>query len=182
VNGGNGNPNPRQFDATELRRIAEAAHGQRNENLVLVLDGAGKPQVIRETAPNPTALLRIHTRKKVNRDTFRNITLDPDDFDGRPRGADDTPIPVHLAYDALFWSESAFEKFVLPYYCGVDPDQVGKLMERFKNPRVIAVAHIPPSETTLGNRSLELDSTGLVVLKTKEDGGFEWTPLTEFLR
>lgn len=86
-------------------------------------------------------------------------------------------------YDAIFWSESAFDKFVAPYYVQVgDLYQAMLIRAMFLDPAVIAAIHIPGSEIIEGDGSgsspcpppliPDGDKTlGLHVLTLKPGGG-----------
>ncbi len=50
--------------------------------------------------------------------------------------------------DALFWTESAIEKFFIPYYEAqrlLDPDKMDKLKKLYRDERTVALGHMPPS-------------------------------------
>ena len=56
--------------------------------------------------------------------------------------------------DALFWTESAIEKFLFPYYEQLrifDLDYLDRLKAAFYDPksghRIVAIAHVPPSHS-----------------------------------
>jgi hypothetical protein len=52
-------------------------------------------------------------------------------------------------FDALFWTASAIEKFVLPYYHAqrlLTPEQMAKLMEAYQRADIVAIAHMAPSK------------------------------------
>jgi hypothetical protein len=100
------------------------------------------------------------------------------------------------AADAVFWSESAVEKFLVPYYASVAGDRAeqaaGKLLNVFNRGRhhrvgvilneaePLAIAHIPKSEyvTVDGEQP---GATGLHVVTVSEADGVTATPLEQFL-
>jgi hypothetical protein len=52
-------------------------------------------------------------------------------------------------YDALFWSMSSVDKFVIPYYVGVDDiPAAARVRSTFANPASIALIHLPGSSYT----------------------------------
>jgi hypothetical protein len=53
-------------------------------------------------------------------------------------------------YDALFWSSSALEKFVVPYYAMIaGVDRATRLRDTFLTPAVFMIAHDPNTEETM---------------------------------
>lgn len=53
-------------------------------------------------------------------------------------------------YDALFWSSSALEKFVVPYYAVIGGvRRAERLLDQFLTPEVFMIAHDPNTEETL---------------------------------
>lgn len=53
---------------------------------------------------------------------------------------------VQTSLDALFWSQSAVEKFLLPYYVRVLPEHEFNILRRaMEDPRVHALGHRPPT-------------------------------------
>lgn len=56
------------------------------------------------------------------------------------------PQNVQKSLDALFWSQSAVEKFLLPYYVRVLPEHEFNILRRaMEDPRVHAIGHRPPT-------------------------------------
>ncbi|HEX8318456.1 hypothetical protein [Longimicrobium sp.] len=110
-------------------------------------------------------------------------------YNQKPKGGKPT------AADAVFWSESAVEKFLVPYYASVAGDRaeqvVGKLLNVFNRGRQkrvgvvlddaepFAIAHIPKSEyvTVDGQQPA---ATGLHVLAVSSSEGVSATPLEQF--
>lgn len=129
-----------------LRRLAEKADGLRDQDLALVQRADGQLDVIPiDLVGEGQVLYRLRTPSRYpadQRPQFELVLTPP------PPGA---PFDARARYDALFWSESAVEKFLLPYYHRVrTPEQVLELARAFRdNPNVYAVGHVPPTEYDL---------------------------------
>lgn len=129
-----------------LRRLAEKADGLRDQDLVLVQRADGTLDVVpADQAGADLVLHRLRTSSRYpadQRPQFGLILTPP------PPG---TPFDARSRYDALFWSESAVEKFVLPYYHRVrTPEEVLQLARAFRDdPNVYAIGHIPPTQYDL---------------------------------
>lgn len=60
------------------------------------------------------------------------------------------PIEIDQKFDALFWSYSAIEKFVYPYYCGAEGlDYTLKVYQEYTTQRAFLMAHSDDTEYTL---------------------------------
>ena len=143
-----------QLDATELRKLAERADGLRNRNLKLVVRN-GRLALIegnraaRTEQGAPT--LRTNDRILPSRRPRFTVQLI---ITGRK-----VTIPLRNKFDAFFWSESAIEKFVVPYYSRIWPAaQVQALFEGFANdPFAIGVRHPPESDASVFNAGPPLE-------------------------
>lgn len=136
-----------RFTAQELRLMAEAADGMRGEDLVLISknrdDGSG---VVLDVIPEKDLdsalhkeLLKCRTDLKVgNPPTIEHIKIKAKDNQKEESLLD--------RCDALFWTESAVEKFVIPYYVGVlGLHSTVEVWRAFDDPKVYALAHLPRS-------------------------------------
>lgn len=102
------------INAVQLRGIADAAASLRGPDgmplyLVAVPDGLGSvvPELRFGPEPPPNTLLELDTYEVApEREHPNAVILD----------VDSDAIDLVPKFDAVFWSESAVEKFVLPYY------------------------------------------------------------------
>jgi hypothetical protein len=138
-------------DASELRRVAEAADGLRDRELALVIrtqPGEGSPRLelipVSEVDRGDLQVCPVRTQS-VMRDRpapFR-VTLQLREHD--------RPLELQLEYDALFWSEAAVEKFFFPYYRRVlRRDMFRRLESAFyegdeHGRRIVAFGHLVPT-------------------------------------
>ncbi|HEY0023853.1 MAG TPA: hypothetical protein VGB24_13115 [Longimicrobium sp.] len=140
--------------------------------------------------PDPTDVQSVLARGSAGDGTNKPRVVNLLDlYDQKPKGGEPTPA------DAVFWSESAVEKFLVPYYASVAGDRaeqaVGKLLNVFNRGRQkrddvvlddaepFAIAHIPKSEyvTVDGEQPA---ATGLHVLAVSSSEGVSATPLEQF--
>jgi hypothetical protein len=143
-----------ETDATGLAWLAETADGARNSELILVLDKDDQPRLRvedpkndeeRKNAVRPDDRIVVKVMVKTptiqkNRTRIQQIIL-------TAAGRQQTVDPAE-GYDALFWTESAVEKFLYPYYRSqrLWDKRMEKLMERFNSdPNLMAVMHQAPS-------------------------------------
>ena len=131
--------------ANDLRWLAEKADGLREQHLALVTNDDGKLDVIKrdQLKPGQPVILDVET---------------PDEGPGIPGDAKIRIEHRGVMYgagttldqaDAVFVTQSAVEKFVLPYYMRFKSGaQVQALQNMlFRDPLVICAPHIPPSLT-----------------------------------
>ena len=128
-------------NAQDIAWWAETAHGLAGEKLVLAENSTG---------------LRI-----AKRNDLTNADKVVCEVDATPR-VPDRPKPEMIAFrapghstielknecDALFWTESAIEKFFIPYYEAqrlLSDDDMNKLKATYREKDVVAMGHIPPS-------------------------------------
>lgn len=132
----------RPLTANELRKLAEAADGIRDKTAYVVWSG-DEPQVKTKLDDGDELIVECKTRNDTKaRAAFKSIMLDPPLID-----ANGKPIE-HIAdkYDAMFWSEAAVEKFVIPYYARFkSPQDLVRIRDAFIHPATIAVIHPPVS-------------------------------------
>ena len=162
---------PPVLDAHTLRLLAEAADGRRGENYAIFHDGSGYA-VSPESRRDGTKLVSVRTavRAPTRRKAERLVHI-------QPPGRETTPLPDDV--DAIFWSESAVEKFVLPYYQRLlSRREMNDLIDAHESADVIAILHIKPSIYRTVRAKEELG----VALQTDEKGELEVLPLTEWAR
>lgn len=142
--------------ATDIRRLAEALDGDRNRVVTVVLRG-GKPTHLQKgesTAQGETELFTVETDDLApGRESLRGVKVAPRIKAPKTGAPIDQVVDV---FDALFWSEPAVRKFVLPYYLGLlTPKDVDDLWRTFLGEpvdgrpgrTVYAFGHLPYSET-----------------------------------
>jgi len=95
---------------------------------------------------------------------LRSITLDPPVVDA-------TGAPMRdfaTRYDAMFWSEAAVEKFMLPYYMRHrTPAEVASIRDAFNHASVCAYIH-PPTSGIIALTSARTDGRTLEALTLEE--------------
>jgi hypothetical protein len=144
-------PSPWPPDAAELRRVAEAADGLRDQELTLV---------IRRTSPTATPRLEIVPSSARSADDVVVCPVETHNvMRERPRPfrvllqvtERDRPLEIQVAYDALFWSEPAIEKFFFPYYRRVLRREVFRQLESEfydgdeSGRKIVAFGHLLPT-------------------------------------
>jgi hypothetical protein len=103
-------------DASELRRVAEAADGMRDQELTLVIRGGSSVDLphlevvpTRHVLADDVRICSVGTRSVMqDRPKPFRVVLQVRETD--------QPLELQMEYDALFWSEAAVEKFFFPYY------------------------------------------------------------------
>ena len=128
-----------EVSAHDLRVLAEQLDGTRGVTLCVVRDAVGKLQVAEDTpASRASAILVVNTPDVPPRTTrIQRIDITPPPI---PEQAGD----IATEFDALFWSQSAVEKFLVPYYARLLLlDDVKRLSATFEQPDVYAIAHYP---------------------------------------
>jgi hypothetical protein len=95
------------LNAVDLRKWADAASSYRGGAPFWLVYRDGEEPIIRESeSPPDGAVFGVDTREVCDRPKPSSVVID---CDGSNRD-------LVKAYDALFWSEAAVEKFVIPYY------------------------------------------------------------------
>ena len=119
--------------ANDLRKLAEEADGTRGEDIYFVLK---EGELVRAAKQPTSGVLYLTVNTKWNGEGLQGtdqIKLD--------RGQ------VSPTADALFTSQSSFEKFALPYYIRtMRPDDLKEKLEKLYAADVIAVEHEPGSD------------------------------------
>jgi hypothetical protein len=134
------------MDARELRHLAEAADGQRKRVLALVWNDVDRSYVLEELGSSSNeVVLQLFTPFVV--DDRRRIA---EMVQVKNLGGEVFPLPKDV--DAIFWSEAAVEKFVIPYYARVlGVDGVRALWDAFRDPTIIAIIHYEPTRYAFRN-------------------------------
>lgn len=157
----------RSLTASELRRLAEAADGIRDQTAYVVW-GTNGPEVKTRLEKGDELIVECETSSEVKaRPVFKSIALDPPivDSEGNP------VTHVEAKYDAMFWSEAAVEKFVIPYYARfMTPDDLVRIMTAFNHPASIAMIHPPLSDAQFVTslRTSRTGKSGVEVLGLRE--------------
>ncbi|MEO8335876.1 MAG: hypothetical protein ABI664_12940 [bacterium] len=101
------------IDANVLRLLAEAAEGLRNQDLVLVTR-ADVPILVAagDVLGTDTVLTAVRTDDAVTRSQRPAFELELQIDDG-------PNVPLSSDYDSSFWSLSAVDKFMIPYYARI---------------------------------------------------------------
>lgn len=162
----------RQTDAFELRRLAEAADGQRKKDLAIVRNELGHLDLIPEDqAKEDEIVLLVRTNSREKQRDPLNVEISRASF-ARSKN-------LGTEYDAIFWSASAIGKFAIPYYCSINdsPEAHEKLLAAFeKNADAVCIVHSPPTTYSIFKVGM-LSRTENAML----DGGIEFVTVDEFL-
>ena len=134
-----------RITANDLRFAGEEADSIRGEPAFLVVDDQGKPHVVAKSELGSRhPLLELFTEPRG--DGMKADVKVQFIVNGKPFTK---PIPRLDQADAVFLTQSAVAKFILPYYMRFKTgNQVGALENSLFNPKdVIAAFHIPGSLT-----------------------------------
>lgn len=132
-----------KLSANQLRFLAEKADGMRARPLSLVIDRNIVDVVPTDEVKGKTVILDLETPSKgpgVTADAKVQVL-----WNGKTIG----PGTKLVEADALFVTQSAIEKFLLPYYMRFKSAAEVQAMENslFNKKNIIAAIHIPPSIT-----------------------------------
>jgi hypothetical protein len=148
------------FDANELRRIAEEADGTREKTLALIVDNGNLALVPESNSNVGPSDIRIET--PYSGAGMRSVGELLLKYQKKA-----LTIPAEI--DALFSSQSAVEKFVLPYYARMmSPDDLKRKRDELFAIDVVGVCHVPGSVTTGV-------TAGIYGLRLTSEGGIELT-------
>ena len=155
------------LDARELTWIAEAAFGDLGQDLQLIR--IGKTFRLRRApakADDAEVVLRIHTRTP-NRDQVRPVAVNVK--------LTEKSDPINLAghSDAAFWTVSAVEKFLIPYYEThrmLTDEQMATLKSKIRKANVLFVDHVPPSHSEVLADATGIDYHTAFTIHTAADG------------
>jgi hypothetical protein len=139
-----------QIDATILHWLAEEAHGRQGKTkLILVKDLAGKPAL-----RDPEGKDGVKATDEVLFDIITHADapqlMRPAKIILQVPGGNEERLDQLEGCDALFWSTSAIEKFLLPYYAAhrlLNDDEMATLKSKCKQKNVVAILHVAPSKS-----------------------------------
>ncbi|MCC6929112.1 MAG: hypothetical protein IT359_09000 [Gemmatimonadaceae bacterium] len=135
-----------RISANQLRWLAEAADGIRGSSAVMVERANGDIDVISEAKRTASDKVLVELETGLRGPGIDGSALVRVFVDGRTL---DPAAGLTERVDALFVTQSAIQKFLLPYYMRfMSAAQVQALENRlFNDARVKAAVHIPPSST-----------------------------------
>jgi hypothetical protein len=159
-----------QLEASDLRALAEKADGMRERDLHLVVR-KGKLEIVDELKDGDRRVAAVRTDDVTKRRRPFSLALELGAPVPEPESvsASETPASGELpamsvllpsdmtkVFDALFWTESAVDKFVLPYYQKLySRKRLAELEDSFDTrPNVAAIAHFGMSETRLVEKGI----------------------------
>lgn len=158
------------IDARQLALLAEWADGLRDRKLMLVRDANAEfklkepDRVDRED----TVILQVYTGDAVP-DRLEPVSIKCT----LPGGG--SAIELADSFDAMFWTESAMEKFFFPYYYAqriLTEKQMQAIKDLFANRNVCAFLHMPPSRpgALQGRHPTRVTDTVAVLEKVSTQG------------
>jgi len=147
-----------RVDSRQISWWAEAADGTRDKELALVLTASGE-YVVKEEEPGDFVILTMYTPSEApKRRKPVEITL-------QAPGCE--KMRIDEIADALFWTESAVEKFVYPYYAFqrlLTDEEMMRLKAEFRDERAVALWHQAPSRTVIVyGKGSGIEAPGLAV-------------------
>jgi hypothetical protein len=142
-------PTVRSIDANKLAWWAETAHGKQGTPLYIVLRADGTPELAeRDKLDGREPLLEVETKGVRKNPLVRPLKLTMQVSPTRVINFLDDP-----DYDALFWTASAIEKFLFPYYHSqrlYNRAQMDRLEKEYDtDDQLIVAAHRAPSRVRL---------------------------------
>lgn len=129
-------------DANKLRWLGEAADGDRDKDCVVVWNGT-KLQVVEKSKAGLKAPLGISVRTNSHGPGMRGGKPIDIAYDGKS-------MRLKPEVDAIFLTQSAVEKFVIPYYTRMQSLEwiIEKRDALFNDAKVLAAIHAYPSITS----------------------------------
>lgn len=131
--------------ASTLRRAAETADGTRDKDVCLLIREDDFRVVKCGTPPGADEILIECYTKDQGPTSMR-----PGIAEIKLKSKKAKEHRLEEKYDAVFWTESAVEKFVYPYYASLYRHEACErlclLKEAWEDPKVVAIAHLPKSE------------------------------------
>lgn len=131
----------RTLTANDLRWLGEGADGDRDKDCVVAWVG-NELKVVEKKSSGPDEPLVLHVRTPSRGPGMRgglkvSITFEKDE-----------PIPLDSTIDAIFLTQSAVEKFVLPYYMRMqDPEWIAETRDALYRKDIVATLHASPSSS-----------------------------------
>ncbi len=135
----------RQLTANDLRRLAEAVDGVRDETAYVVWGNTGPEVRTQRPASDEVIFECMTSNAEPDRARIAAITMQPPVI-----ASDGTPLTNFARrFDAMFWSEAAVEKFMFPYYVRFSsPGHIDRMRKAFNQKRVVAAMHMPDSTSS----------------------------------
>lgn len=131
------------LSANELRWLAEAADGKRDRSCAIVIGDNGRPIVVEENQAGARDRLGVNTYTPFEGDGMRVAAK------VRLIFADGSTADLPDDTDAVFLTQTAVGKFVLPYYLRMQtPDWVDRKKAELFKANVVAAVHAEPSITS----------------------------------
>ena len=172
-----------QLTATDLAWLAETADGRRSVDFTLVRDANGKaklrPDMKMEPGDQIATEIKVRTEPILpGRASLVQVIGQAEDFELEPLLAKD-------GWDALFWTESAVEKFLYPYYRSqrLWDSRMDDLKAKYDVDKdAVAIAHLAPSYSQiLDANSAHTIAIGKVVRNKAAKPAVHWKPLGHYL-
>jgi len=181
--GGGGASNGKVVTSRHLSWLAETADGTRDADLALVKNGSGELEIIE--APKAGASLpsgysmvsKVRTDGSCNREKVKTVRIETEHYGPQPEI--EAPGP-----DAVFWTESAVEKFLYPYYHSqrLWDENMDKLRAKFrKDKKAYAMLHRAPSNSETLDAKGSLEVARLKPGLGAEETELEWVGLMKYL-
>jgi hypothetical protein len=145
-----------QANSTNLGWLAETSDGKREKYLLLVLDQHNMLQLRENLQDGDRRVVPIEEGEdkelRVMTPKRRKERVEVEEVSCKPKGCLSIPLPPGEEWDALFWTESAVEKFLYPYYHSqrLWNDEMDKVKAKFdKDDCAVAIAHRAPSHSAI---------------------------------
>jgi hypothetical protein len=147
------------IDADQLRQLAEEADSKRGRKLKMVESSHPKRKVkfVDHDSKEEEVSIRVDTKGgkpkklKVIVPDIEFKDAKGEKLKGKP-GTSGKYDDYSELFDCIYWSESAIEKFVVPYYSSFIPleEIQTRVIDEFQREDVVAFAHLPDSEVVEG--------------------------------
>lgn len=175
-----------ELNATDLAWLAETADGTRVKEFTLVRDKDGKAALRTELQSGDKAVTGVKVRTEpslqkpgAKRIPVLEVTL-------RPEACQPIGLKTDDGADAVFWTDSAIEKFLYPYYHAqrLWDEDLSRLEQAFRrDERAVAILHKAPSTSfSMGGRAGEALAIGRVLPGPSASATLRWEPLEDYLR
>jgi hypothetical protein len=147
-------------NARDLAWLAETADGIRDKHLLLVMDEQKRLQLRREgkvlRTDTPVAVVKGAKPLRIKTSPLRPSRVPVVAVTCQAENGKAAPLPPvegeGWTWDAMFWTESAVEKFLYPYYQSqrlLDDQQLKLLKKQFDADNAVAIAHRAPSHSSV---------------------------------
>lgn len=175
-----------QLNATDLAWLAETADGTREKEFTLVRDKEGKAALRTElqSGDKPVTGVKVKTEPSLQKPGTRRIPVL--EVTLRPENCQPIAVETDDGADAVFWTDSAIEKFLYPYYHAqrLWDEDLSRLREAFRrDERAVAILHKAPSTSfSMGGRAGETLAIGRVMPGPEASATLRWDSLDDYLR